>query len=215
MNESGVLDQNIVTLPEDVLVQKFISTPLHLQLSFVQSFQRVEYITAELEFPIRADTCHTTIQQILSMYAQIFGLYHDETISEAFLGFLMYLPEGVRFDFPKLIVESICYQLSNFNTLPFFKYQSFLMYLIVDKFSDLFQQFLELEQLTPYEVVSIVHIASFLRDPSKGFFYFVNEFASRVYFFIFDVNYPRGSSTFSSISSSLGRESNWRLVFVS
>ena len=65
------------------------------------------------------------------------------------------------------------------------------MYLILDKFLNLFQQFLEHEKLTPDEVVSIVHSASFLRDPSKGFSYFVNEFASRVYFFIFEANYPR------------------------
>ena len=65
------------------------------------------------------------------------------------------------------------------------------MYLILDKFSYLFQQFIDPEQLAPYEVVSIVHRASFLRDPSKGFSYFVNEFVSRVYFLIFEVNYPR------------------------
>ena len=65
------------------------------------------------------------------------------------------------------------------------------MYLILDKFSDHFQQFLEPEQMTPYDIISIVHRASFLRDPSKGFSYFVNEFASRVYFLIFEVNYPR------------------------
>ena len=34
-SQSGFLEQNIVTLSEDVLVQKFISTPPHLQLSFV------------------------------------------------------------------------------------------------------------------------------------------------------------------------------------
>ena len=56
-----------------------------------------------------------TIQQILSMYAQVFGLYHDQTISEAFLAFLMYLFEGIKFNYPKLIVESMCEQLSNFN----------------------------------------------------------------------------------------------------
>ena len=65
------------------------------------------------------------------------------------------------------------------------------MYLIMDKFSDHFQQFLDPEQMTPYDIISIVHMASFLRDPSKGFSYFVNEFASRVYFLIFEVNYPR------------------------
>ena len=124
------------------------------------------------------------------MYAQVFGLYHDQTISEAFLGFLMYLFEGIKFDY-KLIAESMCEQLFNFNTLTSFKYQSFLMYLILDKFSDHFQQFLEPEQMTLYDIISIVHMDSFLRDPSKGFFYFVNEFASRVYFLIFEVNYPR------------------------
>ena len=103
----------------------------------------------------------------------------------------MYLYEGVKFDYPKLITESMCEQLSNFNTLSSFKYQSFLMYLILDKYATHFQQFLELEQMTPYDIISIVHKASFPRDPSKGFSYFVNEFASRAYFLIFEVNYPR------------------------
>ena len=69
LSESGFLEQNIVTLSEDVLVQKFISTPPHLQLYFVQSIQRIEYITSDLEFPIKANTYHMTIQQIFSMYA--------------------------------------------------------------------------------------------------------------------------------------------------
>ena len=94
-----------------MLVQNFISTPPHLQLSFVQSIQRTEYITSDLEFPIKEDTCHMAIQQILSMYAQIFDLYHDQTISEAFIGFLMYLSEGIKFDYPKLIAESMCEQM--------------------------------------------------------------------------------------------------------
>lgn len=111
LNGPGFLEKNIVTLSKDVLVQKFISIPPHLQLSFFQSIQRTEYITSYLEFPIKVDTCHTTIQQILSMYAQIFDLYHDQTISEAFLGFLMYLSEGIKFDYPKLIVESMCEQM--------------------------------------------------------------------------------------------------------
>ena len=65
----GFFEQNIVTLSEDVLVQKFISTPPQVQLSFVQSIQRAKYITSDLEFSIKANMCHTTIQQILSMYA--------------------------------------------------------------------------------------------------------------------------------------------------
>ena len=110
-----------------------------------ESIKRIEYITSDLEFLIKADTYHMTIQQILSMYASIFSLYHDQTISEAFLGFSIYLLEGIKFDYPKLIAESLCEQMSNFNTLTSFKYRSFLMYLILDKFSDHFQQFLEPE----------------------------------------------------------------------
>ena len=55
----------------------------------------------------------------------------------------MYFSEVVKFDYPKLMAESMCEQLSNFSTLMSFKYQSFLMYLILDKYGSQFQQFLE------------------------------------------------------------------------
>ena len=60
----------------------------------------------------------------------------------------------------------MCEQLSNFNTLTSFKYQSFLIYMILDKYAAQFQEFLEPEQITPYDIVSIVHRDAFLRDPS-------------------------------------------------
>ena len=39
------------------------------------------------------------------------------------------------------------------------------MYLILDKYVTQFQQFLEPEQITPYDILSIVHRDAFLRDP--------------------------------------------------
>ena len=63
------------------------------------------------------------------------------------------------------------------------------MYLVLDKYAPQFQQFLEPQQMTPYDIISIVHKATFLRDPSNGFCQFSNEFASRLYFFIFEENY--------------------------
>ena len=72
------------------------------------------------------------------------------------------------------------------------------MYLILDNYDAQFQQFLEPEQITPYDIVSIVHRAAFLKDPSKGFSQFSNEFASRVYFFIFEANYPRVPQQFEN-----------------
>ena len=99
----------------------------------------------------------------------------------------MYLSEAVKFDYPKLIAKSMCEKLSNFSKLTSFKYQAFLMYLILDKYVAQFQEFLEPEQITPYDIVSNVHRDDFLRDPSKGF----SKFVSHVYFFIYEANYPR------------------------
>lgn len=118
-------------------------------------------------------------------------MYHDQTFSEAFLSFLMFLSESVKFDYPKLIVDTMNEQLSNFNTLTYFKYQAYMIYLILDKYSMHFQSLLEPEQLTPYDVISIIHRSSFLRDPTQGFSQFVNGFASRVHYFIYEANYPR------------------------
>ena len=117
------------------------------------------------------------------MYTYVFGLYHDQTFSKVFLEFLMYLSKSVKFDYPKLIVDTMCEKLSKFNTSTSFRYQAYLMYLILDKYSIHFQSLLEPEQLTPYDVISVIHRASLLRDPTHGFSQFVNEFASRVYYF--------------------------------
>ena len=145
-----------------MLVHKCTSSSSQVQLSFVQSLQRPEYIFSTLEFPTTADTCPTTIQQILSKDCQVFGLYHDQTISEAFLGFLMYLSESIKFNYHKLIVDNMNEQFSNFSTLTSFKYQSYLIYLILDKFALHFKSLLEPEWLTPYAVISIIHRSSFL-----------------------------------------------------
>lgn len=132
------------------------------------------------------------------MYIQVFGMYHDQTFSEASLGFLMYLSESVKFDYPKLIVDTMCEQLSKFNTLTSFKYQAYLMYLILDKYSVHFQSLLKLEQLTPYDVILVIRRASFLRDPTRCFSQFVKEFSSHVYYFIYEANYPRVPQQFQN-----------------
>ena len=74
-------EHNIITLSEEILVQKFTSSTPQVKLSFVQGIQRPQYIISTLEFPIKVDTCPITIKQILSMYFQVFGLYHDQTVS--------------------------------------------------------------------------------------------------------------------------------------
>ena len=66
----GFPEQNVITLLEEILVQKFTYASPQVQLDFVQGIQRPKYITSTLEFPIKVDTCPTTIQQILSMYSK-------------------------------------------------------------------------------------------------------------------------------------------------
>ena len=98
----------------------------------MQSLQRPDYVLSTLTFPAKYDTCHTTVQNIFSMYTQVFGQIHDQTLSEAFVGFLMFLAERVKFDYPKLIADTMHEQLSNFSTLSTFTYQAYLMYMILE-----------------------------------------------------------------------------------
>ena len=65
------------------------------------------------------------------------------------------------------------------------------MYLILDKLSLHFQYLRELEEPTPYDVISIIHISSFLRNQAQGFSKFVDKFSSQVYLLIYEANYPR------------------------
>ena len=174
LHSTNFPSQNTITLSEDVLVQKFTSLSPQHQLSFVQGIQGPEYILSALNFPLKDDLFQTPIQLILSMYSQVLGLYHDQGIFEAFLGFLMFLSKLVKFDYPKFIANTMHEQLTNFNSLIAFKYQAYLMYLILNKYSLHFQNILEPEDPTPYDVVSIIHRASFLKNQPSKFSKFIN-----------------------------------------
>jgi len=82
-------------------------------------------------------------------------------------------------------------QLSNFNYLRAFNYQAYLMYLILNKYSLHFQNLLEPEDLTTYDLVSIIHRASFLKNQPSEFSKFINEFTSKVYSLIYEEKFPR------------------------
>ena len=94
------------------------------------------------------------------MFSQVLGLYHDQGISKAFLGFLLFLSGSIKFYYPKFIANAMHEQLSKFSALRAFKYQAYLMYLVLNKHSLHFQSLLEPEDPTPYDVVSIIHRAS-------------------------------------------------------
>lgn len=105
----------------------------------------------------------------------------------------MYLFEGVKFDYPKLIADSMHEKFSNFNTLSAFKYQAYLMYMILDKFSLDFHFLMEPEDPTPYEIISVIHRSSFIKNEAQNFSKFVNSFTCQVYLLLFETPYPRVS----------------------
>lgn len=77
-------------------------------------------------------------------------------------------------------------KFSNFNTLSAFKYQAYLMYMILDKFSLKFQSLMEPEDLTPYEIISVIHRSSFIKNQAHNFSRFLNSFTSQVYLLLFE-----------------------------
>ena len=157
----------------------------------MQSLQRPDYVFSTLTFPIKSDTCQTTVQNILSMYTQVFGQIHDQTLSEAFVGFLMFLAERVKFDYPKLIADTMHEQLSNFSTLSAFTYQAYLICMILERYSVTFQSMMDAEDPTPYQITFVVHISPFIRNVAENFSCFVNTFAAKIYTLLFETACPR------------------------
>ena len=124
------------------------------------------------------------------MYTQVFVQIHDQTLSEAFVGFLMFLAERVKFDYPKLIVDTMHEQLSNFSTLSTFIYQAHLMYMILERYSLTFQSMMDAKDPTPYHITFVVHISPFKRNVAKKISCFVNTFASKVCTLLFETAFP-------------------------
>ena len=143
-----------------------------------------------MEFPLRVELFQTPIQLIMSMYTQIMGFNHDQGIHEIFLGFLLFLSKSTLFNYPKFIAESIHEEFNNFSSLTTFRYQSYIMYLILDKFSVHFENLFDPQDPVPYGIPSIIHRTSFIRNHPSGFLSFVDKFKAQVYLLIHEEQFP-------------------------
>lgn len=81
-------------------------------------------------------------------------------------------------------------QFTNFSSLTTFCYQSYVIYLILNKFSSNFENLLDPQDLVPYGTPSIIHITSFVRNQSSGFLNFVDKFISQFYLLIYEEQFP-------------------------
>ena len=195
LEDTNLIERNTVTLSKEILVHKFSSYSPSEQLDFVQSLQRPYYILSTLNFQIKSDTCHATVRNILSMYTQVFGQVHDHTLTKAFVNFLKFLAERVKFDYSKQIADTMHQQLSNFSTLSVFTYQAYLMYMILERYSLSFQSMMDVEDPTPYQIIYVVHKSPFMRNVAEKFSLFVNTFAAKVCTLLFETTCPRVTST--------------------
>lgn len=125
------------------------------------------------------------------MFVQITGLNHDRAILESFLGFLLFLSEGTKLNYPKYIVDSIHDQFTNYSYLKAFWYHSYLVYLILYKYPLNFNALFDIQDLLPYGVISIIQKFSFVRNQSSSFFLFIEMFISQIYKLIYEEDYPR------------------------
>lgn len=125
------------------------------------------------------------------MFVQITGLNHDQAIPESLLGFLLFISEDTKFNYPKYIVDSIHDQFSNYSSLKAFRYQSYLVYLTLYKYPLYFDGLFDIQDLVPYGIISIIQNSSFVRNQSYGFFLFIEKFISQVYKLIYGEDYPR------------------------
>ena len=71
-----------------------------------------------------------------------------------------------------------------------FRYQSYIMYLILNQFSANFENLLDPQDLVPYGIPSIIHRTSFIRNQSFGFLHLVDKFLSQVYLLIQEEQFP-------------------------
>ena len=108
------------------------------------------------KIPLKAELFQIPIQLVLSMYVQVMGFNHDQAIPESFLGFLIFLSEDTRFNYPKFIANSIHDQFNNYSSLKTFWYQSYLVYLILHNYSLYFDNLFDLQDPVPYGIISVI-----------------------------------------------------------
>ena len=133
LDSTNFIDNNIVPLVEETLIQRFANLTPHEQLSLVHSLQKPENLFHNLNFPLKVEFFQYSIQLILSMFVQITGLNHDQAIPESFMGFLLFLSEETKFNYPKYISDAINDQFTSYSSLSAFRYQSYLVYLILHR----------------------------------------------------------------------------------
>ena len=103
----------------------------------------------------------------------------------------MSLSESASFDYPKSVANYMHEHFINFSSLTAFHYQSYIMYLILNKFSINFENLMDPQVSIPYGIPSIIHRTSFVRNQSFGFLHFVDKFISQVYLLIYEEQFPR------------------------
>jgi hypothetical protein len=121
--------ENQTPLDEESLVTKFNSLTLAQKGNLLVKFLLVGENIHEIIMPFQASTFSDLSQEIIFMTCLVLG--YENTIDESILGFINKIAHAIFFNYSKYLFDAIHNQLVHFSSLKCFKYQSYLIYLML------------------------------------------------------------------------------------
>jgi hypothetical protein len=148
--------------------------------------------------PFKSTIFPAITKQAISMIYQVLGYEQDRTVDESILGMFSVLcpPESITFtklDYVEFLSEVINFQLSNFHSTKSFRYQAYLVYLIMSNNSSYFKS---MGIVITGDAGNTKHVIEWTtevrrQEQNKGFSLYVNKFMSAHYTLIHAFPPPR------------------------
>jgi hypothetical protein len=163
--------------PDNEALNEFISAKCFRELKLEERVTLLQsYLCRKLDVPddnvvIESNLFPEVSQKIISMISAILGKINDSTVDEFVLGimvsiFLITTKPLTRFNYAQFLADQIHYQLSEFESLRCFRYQSYLVHLFL--FSQAFH-FMHLGLKVEDDIgnpTSVIHWTSMIKKKS-------------------------------------------------
>jgi hypothetical protein len=185
-------------LQEEFLIGKYRSLDQNQKVSLLQRYMGKGAFVPNPHRHIKSISFSDTSRESISMMCLILGYDHDKTINETILGFMAAISPPhdtplVKFNYAKYLADAIHLQFENFNSTRCFRYQSYLVYLIL-----YFQSFnfKHIETKTEDELgnpSSVTEWTPLVRKHAKneGFTRFVDKFMYTIHIIFLEIFLPK------------------------
>jgi len=129
---------NLKSFNEQVLIELYKNCKTEVKCQFLSSILKVGQLLEGLFLPYNVNIFKDEVQLVMSIVSQVLGLDDDMHVNEVILGFLLSIclidheTHLVRcFNLDEYLAEVIHTQLVEFPKVKFFKYQSYLLNMIL------------------------------------------------------------------------------------